>query len=492
MNALLIASVILLYFALLMWIGKITTQKKNTNSSFFNAEKKSPWYLIAFGMIGTSISGVTFISVPGEVGLKSFAYLQIIMGNLIGYLTIIYVLLPLYYKLNLTSIYTYLDTRFGTVSHRTGSSFFLLSRTIGCAARLYLVVMVFQKFIFDAFGFPFYLSAILSIGLILVYSIKGGVKTIIYTDTIQTVFLVLSLILSIFFINHYLNLNLADSFQKVMHSPYSKIFFWDSLDNKYFWKQFVSGIFLTIAMTGLDQDLMQKNLTCKSLKEAQKNMLVFSFVFMAVVFLFLFLGALLFEYANIKGIAIPTKTDELFPLLAVNYFPPLFGVIFIIGLTAAAFASADSALTSLTTCFCLDILKLDIDNNSALNKRKRYGVHIGFSVLILLVIFLLNLFADGSTLSIIFKLASFTYGPLLALFGLGIITKTKVIDWFSPIACTLGVICSFILDRNSQNWLNGYKFGFELLLVNALIIICLMILFKALIGSEKFKNEVSL
>ncbi|MCX6352110.1 MAG: sodium:solute symporter, partial [Bacteroidetes bacterium] len=362
MSPVITSTIIIVYFILLLVVGYFTAAKKGDNSSFFTANRSSPWYLIAFGMIGTSISGVTFISVPGETYVKGFSYLQLVMGNFFGYLIIIFFLLPMYYRLNLISIYSYLGGRFGTYSHKTGSFFFLLSRTIGAAARLYLVAVVFQSFIFDAWEFPFELSVLISIGLIMAYSIKGGVKTIIWTDTLQTVFLVLALVFTFGFLCHELGYSLIDSAKEIHHSKFSKLFYWDYKDKNFFFKQFISGIFITVAMTGLDQDLMQKNLTCKSLKDAKKNMLVFSFIFMGIVLLFLSLGALLYTYAQYNGIDLPLNktgqiaTDKVFPFLALHYFPPIISFIFIIGLTAASFASADSALTALTTSFCVDFL----------------------------------------------------------------------------------------------------------------------------------------
>ncbi len=462
------AAVVAIYFIILLYVGYLTA-KKSDNASFFTGNRSSPWYLIAFGMIGTSISGVTFISVPGDVGKISFSYLQFVFGNFFGYLIIIGILLPLYYRLNLTSIYSYLGERYGTTTHKTGAFFFLLSRTIGAAARLYLVAMVFQIFIFDNWHFPFYLSVILSVGLILTYSIKGGIKTIIWTDTLQTVFLVSALILTIIFINHSLHINFIDSLSLIKNSNYSKLFFWDYSDKNFFLKQFLSGIFMTVAMTGLDQDLMQKNLTCKTLKDAQKNMFVFSFIFIGVVLLFLSLGALLYIYANTNHIALPPKSDQLFPILALHHFPMLYSLIFIVGLTAAAFASADSALTALTTSYCIDFLNMKEENNTK-NIKTRYQVHIGFSILIILCIYLFAAFNDQSILSAIFKIAGYTYGPLLGLFSFGLISKRQVNDLKTSLICFSSPIITYLAEILIHKFIPSYSIGFETLIFNAIVI----------------------
>ena len=462
------ATVVAIYFLILLSVGYFTA-KKGDNASFFTANRSSPWYLIAFGMIGTSISGVTFISVPGDVGKISFSYLQFVFGNFFGYLVIIGILLPLYYRLNLTSIYSYLGERYGGITHKTGAFFFLLSRTIGASARLYLVAVVFQIFIFDAWHFPFWLSVILSVGLILAYSIKGGVKTIIWTDTLQTVFLVAALIMTIVFINHSLNIDFGSSVQLIKNGNYSKIFFWDYNDKNFFVKQFLSGIFMTIAMTGLDQDLMQKNLTCKSLKEAQKNMFVFSFIFIGVVLLFLSLGALLYTFASQNHIPLPERSDKLFPTLALHYFPPLFSFVFIVGLTAAAFASADSALTALTTSFCVDFLKMD-DKSTTNSVRNRYIVHISFSVLIILCIYFFAAYNDQSIITTIFKIAGYTYGPLLGLFSFGLLSKRRVNDLSTSIICFASPVLTFLLEILIHKNFPNYSIGYETLIFNASLI----------------------
>jgi SSS family solute:Na+ symporter len=488
MTPILTAAIVAVYFIMLLVVGRLTA-KKGDNESFFTANRSSPWYLVAFGMIGTSISGVTFISVPGEVGANSFYYLQFVAGNFLGYLIIIRFLLPLYYRLNLTSIYSYLEGRYGPKTHKAGAFFFLLSRTIGAAARLYLVALVFQIFIFDNWGFPFWLSVILSVGLILAYSIKGGVKTIIWTDTLQTVFLVAALIMTIIFLNHHLGFSTAGAVSYITHSNFSKVFSWDYNSKTFFIKQFLSGIFITVAMTGLDQDLMQKNLTCKNLKDAQKNMFVFSFIFIAVVLMFLSLGALLYTYAAKNGIAIPAKTDQLFPTLALHYFPALFSFVFIIGLTAAAFASADSALTALTTSFCIDFLKMN--ENSGGSLRKRYYVHIMFSLLIILCIYIFNYYNNQSIISAIFKIAGYTYGPLLGLYSFGLFSKRVAKDEAVTVICFLSPLVTYALELVIHNIFPNYNIGFETLVVNAgLIHIILSIISRRKISSEPFHSLV--
>jgi len=459
---------------MLLLVGYITS-RKGSNKEFFTAGKNSPWYLIAFGMIGTSISGVTFISVPGAVYLNSFAYFQFVIGNFFGYLVIIYILMPMYYRLNLTSIYTYLDGRYGRRTYLTGSGFFLLSRTIGAAVRLYLVARVFQIFVFNQWHFPFELSVLLSVGLILVYSIKGGIKTIIWTDTLQTLFLVASLVLMVGFISQSLNIHISDLFDTIKNSSYSKIFFFDTANPKaflarnYFPKQFISGMFITIAMTGLDQDLMQKNLTCRSLKDAQKNMFVFSFIFMGVVLLFLSLGALMYMYANKNGIALPAKSDDLLPILALHYFPAIVSFVFIIGLTAAAFASADSALTALTTSFCVDFLRFG-NNSTKKGVKTRYGVHIGFSVLIILVIYIFNYFNNSTIIDAIFKIASYTYGPLLGLYAFGLQSQRRVDDSLIPIICVFAPIIVYFFEILLKIHFGSYTIANETLILNGLLV----------------------
>jgi Na+/proline symporter len=444
------------------------TSKNATNDDFFTANRLSPWYLVAFGMIGASLSGVTFISVPGEVGASAFSYFQVVLGYLVGYAVIAKVLLPLYYRLNLISIYTFLEQRFGFWSYKTGAFFFLLSRIIGSAFRLFLVAGVLQLAVFDAFGVPFWVSVMVTLLLIWLYTFRGGIKTIVWTDTLQTLFMLLAVIISIYYIGDALELSTAGLIETVRNSGYSDIFVWDWQSGKNFFKQFFAGAFISIVMTGLDQDMMQKNLTCRSLEDAQKNMFWFSIVLVFVNLLFLSLGALLFVYAQKMGIAIPEKTDDLFPMLALQHFSIFGGVLFLLGIIAAAYSSADSALTAMTTSFCVDFLGYKKKNDSTF-KRTRKMVHIGFSVLLFFVILIFRAINDQSVINSVFTAAGYTYGPLLGLFAFGMFTKKAVKDKFVPIVCLASPILSYIISSNSEALLWGYKFGFEILILNGLI-----------------------
>lgn len=446
-------------------IAHFTAKGANTDA-FFTGNRSSPWYLVAFGMIGTSLSGVTFISVPGAVGATSFSYFQLVLGYLVGYSFIAMVLMPIYYKLNLVSIYTYLEQRFGTFSYKTGSFFFLLSRTIGASFRLYLAAEVLQLAIFDSLGVPFYFTVFFTIALIWVYTFKGGIKTIVWTDSFQTIFLISSVIICVWLIKNQLGLSFGGLIDTVSQSKYSQILFWDVKSDQYFFKQFVAGIFISIVMTGLDQDLMQKNLTCRNIKEAKINMFSFCVILVIVNFLFLTLGSLLYIYCDIKHIAIPTRSDQLFPLLALNNFGLIAGIFFLLGIIASSYASADSALASLTTAFCIDFLNFGkIDNEKQKNKLK-FWVHIAFSALLLIVIIIFKAINNQSVITIVFKAAGYTYGPLLGMFFFGLFTKCQVKDKWVPLICVLSPIVCYVLNAHSQQWLDGYKFGFELLLLN--------------------------
>ncbi|RXF68813.1 sodium:solute symporter [Arcticibacter tournemirensis] len=468
------------YFGLLIIISYFTSRNSADNSTFFIANRNSKWYFVAFGMIGTALSGVTFISVPGAVVNSSFGYFQFVLGNAVGFVLIATVLLPLYYRIHLISIYTYLENRLGFWSYKSGAMIFLISRTIGSAFRLYLVAIVLQKFIFDAWNVPFWATVLICLVLIWLYTFKGGLKTIIITDTLQTVFLLSSVILSIWFISKSLNLNLAQTFETVKNSSYSKIFFWeDFLGNKnHFIKQFLGGIFVTIAMTGLDQDLMQKNLSCKNIGEAQKNMLTFTSVFVVINLFFLSVGALLYMYASANNIDVSAlqTPDHLFPEIALNHLNLIPGVVFMLGLTAATFATTDSALTALTTSFCVDFLgfnKKENHNDPALI-RTRHMVHVIFSFIMLLVILGFKIINNDSVVNAIFKAAGYTYGPLVGLFAFGMSTKRIVADKLVPFICILSPVLSFIIDRNSGSWF-GYSIGFELIIINGLITYLLLL-----------------
>ena len=471
MSVQLAGGILAIYFALLLVISYYTSKGADTNA-FFTANRQSPWWLVAFGMIGTSISGLTFISVPGAVGKTSFTYFQLILGHSLGYLTIALVLMPLYYRMNLISIYGYLEKRFGFWSYKTGSAFFLLSRTIGSAARLYLAVNVLQIAIFAPIGVPFVFTVFMSIALIWLYTHRGGVQTIIWTDTLQTLFLLIALFITIYLVGQQMNMGLGDMIQTISDSKYSHMFEWDWKNPHFFGKDFLAGVFIAIVMTGLDQDLMQKNLTCKSIGEAQKNMFWFYWVLLFINILFLSLGALLYIYAQANQIAIPAKTDELYPMLALGgQFGTLAAVTFLLGIIAASYASSDSALTALTTSFCIDFLSIEKFKEEKRIKIK-HRVHLGFSLLFFVVIGLFHVFNNQELIAAVFNLAGYTYGPLLGLFSFGLFTKLKVRDKLVPIVCVGSPIITFILETQSQSLFGG--FGFAKLILNGSI--CFLLL----------------
>ncbi|MCK9413787.1 MAG: sodium:solute symporter [Prolixibacteraceae bacterium] len=464
MNPLLVASLLSGYFILLIFVAYLTSRYATTDT-FFTANRKSPWFVVAFGMIGTTISGVTFISVPGEVGNSAFTYFQFILGNFVGYMVVAFILLPVYYRLNLISIYTYLEERLGFYAYKSGSFYFLLSRTIGAAFRMYLVAEVLQLAFFAHFGIPFGVTVLISILLIWIYTTKGGVKTIIWTDSLQTIFLISAVVLTIYFIFNSLGWSFGQMIQQVQESPHSKVFDWDWRSGRFFVKQFLAGIFITIVMSGLDQDMMQKNLTCKNLKEAQKNMLTFSAIFVAVVWMFLTLGALLYIYAASHQIELPIKSDDLYPLLAINHMNLMIGIFFLLGITAANYASADSALTSLTTAFCIDFLNFGKHEDQ--NKKRLLKItHIGFSLLLFFVIMIFKAVNNQSVVMAVFKVAGLTYGPLLGLFAFGMLTKLRIKDHLVPMVVIAAPLLSWLLNNFSEQLLNGYQIGFELIIIN--------------------------
>ena len=468
MNSNLVFFIIAAYFVMLVAVSFYTARGADTHA-FFTANKRSPWWLVAFGMIGTSISGVTFISVPGAVGSGQFSYFQFVLGNLFGYLVIATVLLPMYYRLNLISIYTYLEKRFGFWSYKTGAFFFIVSRTVGAAFRLFLAAAVLQIGLFDEWGVPFEVNVLITIVLIWLITFKGGVKTIIWTDSLQTVFLVSAVIISVFLIGRELGLSAGGLVDTVRESNYARVFFLDDpRDSKYFFKQFFAGVFIAIAMTGLDQDLMQKNLTCKNLGEAQKNMFSFCLVFVFVNLLFLTLGALLYLYAQREGIALPERSDYLFPTLALKYFGLLAGISFLLGIIAASYASADSALAALTTSFCIDVLEFG-KRPEAERQRLKTIVHVGFSVLLFVVILIFKAINNQSVVSAVFTAAGYTYGPLLGLYAFGLFTKLAVRDHLVPFICLASPLLCYVINVHSREWLNGYQFGFELLILNGVL-----------------------
>lgn len=469
MQPLSILLLVLAYFTVLILFSYFTGKKSDSsNDTFFKANRQSPWYLVAFGMIGASLSGVTFISVPGKVEAAQFAYFQIVIGYILGYFIIATVLLPLYYKLQLTSIYTYLDERFGNYSYKTGAWFFIVSRTVGSNLRLLLVADVLQTLVFEPLGIPYWITVTAIIFLIWVYTNKSGIKTIIWTDTLQTLFMLVSVVICIVVVSQDLGLNISSISSYVADSDFSKTFFFDDLSSpKYFWKQFFSGAFIAIVMTGLDQDMMQKNLTCKSLKDAQKNMFWFTIVLTFVNFLFLVLGLLFTEYALKNGI--DAHKDQLFAVLANNYLGVVVAFSFILGLIAAAFSSADSALTSLTTSFSIDILNIEKRYDTAKQVAVRKKIHLLFVVISILVIMVFKYgFNDVSIIDKVLKFAGFTYGPLLGLYSFGLFTKWNVKDKLVPIVAILAVLISLLLNAYGEVWFN-YTFGFEILMVNGFL-----------------------
>jgi Na+/proline symporter len=432
--------------------------------------KQSPWFVVAYGMVGASLSGVTFISVPGWVGSTQFSYMMIVFGYLLGYMVIAYVLLPLYYRLNLTSIYSYLESRFGFWSYKTGAFYFLLSRIIGASFRMFLVVNVLQIFVFDAWNVPFGFTIGLFILLIWLYTFKGGIKTIVWTDTLQTTFMLLAVGISIYLVSKELNLSFSGLVSTVADSDYSQIWFSNWQDKRFFLKQFFGGVFIAIVMTGLDQDMMQKNLSCRNVKDAQKNILTLSWILVPVNLLFLFLGASLFIYATQSGIQIPALTDDLFPTMAIQHLGITAGLVFIIGLIAAAYSSADSALTALTTSFSIDILNIEKKTELSEERRIRIRtyVHLGISLVVLIVILLFRAINDQAIIDKLFTIAGYTYGPLLGLYAFGLFTKRNVNDKMVPLVALISPILCYVLSSFSEELFNGYKFGFELLIVNGL------------------------
>ena len=457
---------ILGYFGVLIFISYLTGKSAN-NKTFFKANNTSPWYLVAFGMIGASLSGVTFISVPGWVEGANMSYFQMVLGYVVGYAVIGLLLLPLYYRLNLTSIYTYLDDRFGTYSYKTVASFFLLSRTIGAAFRLFLVANVLQIILFDAFGIPFWVTVSITILLIWLYTHKGGIKTIVWTDTLQTLFMLIAVGVCIYTISN--EMQISNLFTYVKDSEFSKTFFFDDINaSNYFWKQFLSGAFIAIVMTGLDQDMMQKNLTCNHLKDAQKNMFWFTIVLVFVNFFFLALGVLLTDYAQRNGI--DAHKDELFPIIATQgNLGTATALFFLLGLIAAAYSSADSALTSLTTSFSIDILEIDKRNNNNEQEKIRKKIHIIFSLVLIATIIIFKYFiADQSVIANIFKAAGYTYGPLLGLYAFGLFTSLKVIDKKVPLLCIIAPMLTYGISYYSNEKL-GFDFGFFVLVLNGFL-----------------------
>ncbi len=491
MSSVLLFSIVIAYFLLLLAVAWYTSRNSN-NDSFFIGNRNSNWMLVSFGMIGTSLSGVTFVSVPGTVGTNNFGYFQVVIGYFIGYFAVAFVLLPMYYRLQLTSIYNYLQTRFGTRAYKTGAAFFIISRVLGATARLYLVINVIQLFILNELGVPFWLSTFVILLMILLYTFEGGVKTIVITDTLQTTFMLLGLVVCVVSIMQALHLNFAESMAVLSDKGFTHIFNTDASSSGFFLKQIIGGAFITIGMTGLDQEMMQKNISVKTLGDSQKNMISFSVVLVIVNFLFLLLGGLLYLFAAQNNLAV--KGDDLFPTVALQHLSPIISIIFIIGLISALFPSADGALTALTSSFCIDIL--GINRNAELSeqekKRKRLTVHFTFAVIFFVCVMLFKWMDNKSIIDVILKVAGFTYGPLLGLFMFGILTKRIINDASSRTVCIVAPVVILLLDffnnnswyakqlRLSGGWIDSiqasatslfgnYHFGIELLLINAIL-----------------------
>jgi SSS family transporter len=477
MNQAFIIIILIAYFGVLLLISHYTS-KNSTAQSFFTGDKKSPWYLVAFGMIGTSLSGVTFVSVPGTVSANGFYYYQMVLGFFIGYFIVAYVLLPLYYKYNLSSIYRYLEYRLGFAAYKWGAGYFILSRTLGATVRLYLVINVLQLFVFDSVGIPFWLSTVIIIAMIIAYTFRGGVKTIVWTDTLQTVFMLLALVVCILAIQSELNWSWGHIWNQMSEGGMTKLWSTDPLRKDFMWKHIIGGAFITITMTGLDQEMMQKNISVKNLKDAQKNMVVFSFILLFVNALFLLLGGMLQLFATKNGWEF--KPDDLFPSIVQEHLPFGIFIIFIIGLISALFPSVDGAITALTSSFCIDILGFErrSDMDETQKNKLRKGVHLSFAVLFMLLVFYFKWMDNKSIVDLIFTIAGFTYGPLLGLFAFGILTKRNLKNYMVPIVCVLApLICLGITygplimtyfdpKYKVENWLNGYAFGHEMLILN--------------------------
>ena len=461
--------VIVVYF-LFLFIVSYLTNRKADNQTFFVGNHKSPWYLVAIGMVGASLSGVTFVSVPGWVLGSKFYYMQMVMGYGLGYVTIVYVLLPIYYRMNLTSIYTYLEQRFGKVSYKTGASLFLVSRIIGASFRLFLVANVLQITIFNSFHVPFFVTVLITLALIWLYTFKGGIKTIVWTDTLQTLLMLSALGFTIFFITKQMNLSFSAMVAGIKSNELSTMFnFSNWRSGSFFMKQFLSGAFITIVMTGLDQDMMQKNLSCRNIKDAQKNMLSYAAAFLPVNLLFLSLGVLLVMFAQQFNLSLPERSDDLFPMVVTSgILPPVVSLLFVLGLIAAAYSSADSALTALTTSFTIDILGIEGKKEDEI-KKTRIGVHLLMTSLLFFVILIFNAISNESIISSLFKAAGYTYGPLLGLYALGIFTKYKINDNYVPIVAIASPIICYVINSFSEALLNGYKFGFEILILNGVL-----------------------
>jgi len=481
MTPFLLFAFVLAYFLVLLTVAWYTGRNSN-NDSFFIGNRNSNWILVAFGMIGTSLSGVTFVSVPGAVAKDSFSYFQITLGYLIGYVVIAYVLLPLYYRLQLTSIYNFLSARLGIISYKTGASFFILSRTLGATARLYLVVKILQDAILENLGIPFWVTTFIILAMIILYTYQGGVKTIVWTDTLQTTCMLAGLIICVVFILNTMHLTIPQSIVSMGEKGYTKIFFTNPFGKSFYIKQIFAGAFISITMTGMDQEMMQKNISVKKLGNSQKNVMAMAIVMLFVILLFLFLGGLLYLFAGQQHLL--ANGDKLFPAIALHYMPPFVGVIFIIALISALFPSADGAITALTSSFCIDILAMNRQENWSEEKKKttRHIVHLSFALLFLLFVMIYKWVDNPSMISVILKVATYTYGPLLGLFAFSILTKRSVSDKFVPLICIASPIICYILDSFQKQLFGTFEIGLELLIINGLLtFIGLLVISKRLI-----------
>jgi Na+/proline symporter len=472
MNPWLILAVAMAYFGAVCAVAWWTGRKADA-SGYFLGNRQSPWFVVAFGLIGDSLSGVTYISVPGQVSTKGFGYFQMVLGYVLGYVVIAEVLVPAYYRLNLTSIYGFLGHRFGTTAQRTGATIFLVSRVLGSAARLFLAANVFQQFVFGPLGVPFWLAVPIILALMLAYTVHGGIRTLVWTDLLQSGFLVLGLVLSVAIIGSGMGDGMAGLARKAWASDMTRILDWDWRSPGYFWKQFISGMAITVVMTGLDQNNMQKSLSCPNAGQARKNLYAFALVQVPVNLCFLVLGWLLHAHAAAQRIALPAATDHVFPTIALHHLGTFAAVVFVVGLTAATFNSADSVLTTLTTSFCFDFLGLDrrTDLDDVGKARVRRRVHVGFAFVLLWVILALKAWQGGDVpvIDMVMGLASYTYGPLLGLFALGIATRARVGGPWLPVVCAAAPMACAWISSHSARWLGGYRFGTELLLANALL-----------------------
>lgn len=476
MSSILVAFVLVAYFLVLIVIAYYTSRNA-TSETFFSGNKQSKWYLVAFGMIGTSLSGVTFISVPGSVGAGGFYYYQLVLGFFIGYMAVAYVLLPLYYKYNLTSIYRYLELRLGITAYKWGAGYFILSRTLGATVRLYLVINVMQLFVLDELHIPFWLTTVVIMAMIVIYTFKGGVKTIVWTDTLQTLFMLLALVVCIMAIQQALGWDWATIWKDMKANDMTKLWSTDIHRKDHFLKHIIGGAFITITMTGMDQEMMQKNISVNTLKDARKNMISFSFVLLLVNALFLFLGGVLYIFAKQNGWEF--APDDMFPSIVKHHLPQGIFLIFIIGLISALFPSVDGAITALTSSFCIDILDFqrreDLSEKEKVALRKK--IHIGFAVVFTLLVFFFKWMNDKSIIDLVFIIAAYTYGPLLGLFSFGILTKRVVTGSMVPVICVLSPVICYVLDFNSERWFGGYKFGQEILVMNGLLTFMMLYIF---------------